>query len=86
MSQANLCALAGMRPNRMSAFFVGSGALENEELKMLHDILVSCEKLAELARPIPVDFKNLLALREALEALRLDDLRPINKHADVATA
>lgn len=81
MSQAVLAALAGMTPNRLSGFIVGRQALENAELTQLYDLLVKCEELAEIAKPIPVDYRNLLALQDALESLRLGDLRPVRKHA-----
>jgi hypothetical protein len=85
MSQSVLSSLSGITPNKLSSFFVGTKALENGEITMLYNLLVECEKLSEIAKPIPVDFKNLLGLREALDALRLNDLRPASRF-DQATA
>ena len=77
ISQNALAALAGLPVNKLSGFFCGIRKLENPELEKLHGILVSCEELAKLAEPIPIDFKNLISLRVALEKMKDGDLSPV---------
>ena len=85
MSQSVLASLAGISENKLSGFIVGAKPLENTELTALYNILRDCERLAELAEPLPIDFKNRIGLLNALEALKLGDLRPVRKHAGEAS-
>jgi len=84
ISQNALAALAGLPVNKLSGFFCGIRKLENPELEKLHGILVSCEELAQLADPIPVDFKNLISLRVALDKMKSGELRSVSaRHEEV---
>ena len=77
ISQPTVCALTGTNLNRLGQFLSGARDLDNETVLKIYNTLVTLERLQSLMEPVPVDFRNVRAIKELLERIRLDGFRSI---------
>jgi hypothetical protein len=86
ISQATVAAITGLPQNKLCAFFSGSRGLENQDLTKIYDLLVSCETIAALVAPVPVDWRETIALKASFEAFKNGELRSVSAGTTNATA
>jgi hypothetical protein len=77
ISQPTLCALTGTNLNRLGQFLSGARDLDNETVLKIYNTLATLERLQSLMEPVPVDFRNVRAIKEILERIRLDGFQSI---------
>ena len=86
ISQATIAAITGLPQNKLCAFFSGVKALENQDMTKIYDLLVACEKIAALVAPVPVDWRETLALKTSFEAFKHGELRSVSAGSTNVTA
>lgn len=58
VSQVQVAVLARVRENDLNNFLRGTSDLSNEKLLRIRDVVSDLERLAEIARPFEVSFKD----------------------------
>lgn len=74
ISTASLSAIAGINPNRVSLFVSGTKQLPNGDLERLDRTLSDLTKLAEIADPWPLSFKDVPRIQELIGRMRAGEL------------
>lgn len=69
----NLAELVGISPQHLSNFLSGRRDLDIQDVVKIRNIMSELESLANICNPIPVNFKNLQAIRQLL--LTINDLK-----------
>ncbi len=82
VSQATIASIVGLPQNKIGAFFAGLRGLENSELIRIYDFLMACEKIAELAAPLAIDWRQTAALKESFEMFKHGELRSVVRAAE----
>jgi len=77
VSQPVVCALTGTNLNRLGQFLSGAKDLDNETVLTIYNTLVRLERIQQLMEPVPVDFRNVRAIKDLLERIRLDGFESI---------
>jgi hypothetical protein len=77
VSHPVVCALAGINLNKLGNFIAGTKDLDTATVLRVHEILKQLEYVKVLMSPIPVDFRDVRALRDLLERARVDGWQAI---------
>jgi hypothetical protein len=77
VSQPTICSLTGVNLNRLGQFLTGAKDLDNETVLKIYNTLLQLERIQHLMEPVPVDFRNIRAIKELLERIRLDGFESI---------
>jgi len=78
ISQATVATITGLPQNKLCAFFSKNMGLENQDMTQIYDLLVTCEKIAALVAPVPIDWKKTIALKTSFEAFKNGELRSVS--------
>lgn len=72
VSNQVICALVDVGVNRLGQFLSGAKDLDNHIVLRIYAVIQQLEQVQEILSPVPVDWKNVRAVKEVLERVRTD--------------
>ena len=74
ISQQQLSFYSQIHTHKLSPFLSGQRDLGAVDLEKINDTLAGLEKLAEAFTPLPLDFRQVIAVKRLLEQLKYGEL------------
>ena len=75
LNVAQLAAISGTAPNKLSQFLGGTRPISAVEITRLRNALDDVAQLIQAAQPFPLSFRNTTIVRELISDLKRGELR-----------